>query len=216
MRFEAFDLGLVDYKKAWDFQKETFLKVKNKELGSALILCRHLPAITLGRMSDKKNILASEAELSRRGVSIYNIERGGDVTYHGPGQVTVYPVFNLELFKKDVHWFLRNLEEVAIKALSSLSIKSERSPGRSGAWVRNKKIASVGIAVKNWITYHGLSINVSRHDMHNFFLIRPCGLDVEMTCAEHSLTRPVDLGHFEKIVARTVFDTFKIKGGSND
>jgi len=210
MRFCVYDLGLVEYKKAWDFQKETFLNVKNGKTHSALILCRHYPAITLGRMSGENNILVSKDALSNRGISLYNIERGGDVTYHGPGQITVYPVFNLEHFKKDIHWFLRNLEEVAIKTLSSVGVKSVRSPGRTGAWVGNKKIASVGIAIKNWITYHGLSINVSRHDLYNFSFIRPCGMDVEMTSAEKTLNRAVDITRLEDTAVKSVLDTFKI------
>jgi len=210
MRFKVFDLGLTDYKKAWDFQRETFLNVRNGSLDSALILCRHYPAITMGRMSNRQNILLSEEELNNKGISLHIIERGGDVTYHGPGQVTVYPVFNLEHFKKDIHWFLRDLEEVAIKTLGSVGIKSERSPGRTGVWFGNKKIASVGIAIKNWVTFHGLTINVSRHDLYNFSYIRPCGMDIEVTCAEKVLNRAVDISRLEKAVVESILDTFKI------
>ena len=210
MRFKVFDLGLLDYKQAWDFQRETFLSVRNGSLDSALILCRHYPAITMSRMSNRQNILLSEQELNNKGISLHTIERGGDVTYHGPGQITLYPVFNLEYFKKDIHWFLNNLEEVAIKALGLAGIKSGRSPGRTGAWVGNKKIASVGIAIKNWVTFHGLTINVSRHDLSNFSFIRPCGMDIEMTCAEKLLNRPVDISRLEKTVVESAFNTFNI------
>lgn len=211
MQFKVLDLGLVEYKKAWDFQKETFLKVKNATLDSALILCRHYPTITMGRMSNKKNILISEEDLNNRGIPLYNIERGGDVTYHGPGQITAYPVLNLEHFKKDIHWYLKNLEEVAINTLQSVGIKSERSLGRTGAWVGNKKIASVGVAIKNWITFHGLTINVSRHDLYNFSLIRPCGMDIEMTCVEKVLNRGVDISRLEQALIKNVFNSFKVK-----
>jgi len=211
MRFEVFNLGLIDYKTAWDFQKETFLNVKNAKLDAGLILCRHYPVITLGRLTKRDNILIPEGELKNKGLSVYSIERGGDVTYHGPGQVTVYPVFNLQHFKKDIHWFLRKLEDAAINLLAGMGIQSQRSDGFSGVWVQNKKIASVGIAIKNWINIHGLSINVSRHDLHNFNFIRPCGMDIQMTCVEKILDRPVDISRIEKSVIDSIIGTFSIE-----
>jgi lipoate-protein ligase B len=193
MQFKIFNSGLVDFKKIWDFQKQILQAVKNQEIPSALILCQHYPVITLGRTANKKNILISEGELRNRGIQICEIERGGDVTYHGPGQLMLYPVFNLNYLKKDIHWFLRQLEEAVIVYLSDMGIKGQRRPGLTGVWVNGKKIASIGIAIRNWITYHGLSINIKRDDLANFSLIRPCGMDIEMTTLETILERNIEI-----------------------
>lgn len=193
MYFKTFNPGLVDFKKGWDFQQQILQAVKSQEIPSALILCQHYPVITLGRTANKKNILAPEAELRNRGIQVYEIERGGDVTYHGPGQLMLYPIFNLNYLKKDIHWFLRQLEEAVILYLSDLGIKGERRPGLTGVWVQGKKIASIGIAIRNWITYHGLSINIKRDDLTNFSLIRPCGMDIKMTTLETVLERNIEI-----------------------
>ena len=193
MQLKIFDSGLVDFKKIWDFQKQIFQAVKNQEIPSALILCQHYPVITLGRLADKKNILVSESELRNRGIQVCEIERGGDVTYHGPGQLMVYPVFNLNYLKKDIHWFLRQLEEAVIAYLSDLGIKGQRRPGLTGVWANAKKISSIGIAIRNWITFHGLSINIKSDDLTNFSLIRPCGMDIEMTALETILGREIEI-----------------------
>ena len=193
MQFEIFDLGLVDFKKAWDFQKQAFEAVRNNYFVAALILCQHYPVITLGRSADRKNILASETTLNRQGIKVFEIERGGDVTYHGPGQITVYPVFNLEYLRKDIHWFLRQLEEVAIDLLSDFGIEGKRVAGLTGVWVDNQKIASIGIAVRNWITFHGLTINIKKSDLRNFGLIRPCGLDIEMISLEEISGKEIEM-----------------------
>jgi len=193
MQFKIFNSGLVDFKKVWDFQKQILQAVKNQEIPSALILCQHYPVITLGRTANKKNILAPEAELRNRGIQVYEIERGGDVTYHGPGQLMLYPVFNLNYLKKDIHWFLRQLEEAVILYLSDLGIKGGRRSGLTGVWVQGHKISSIGIAIRNWITYHGLSINIKRDDLTNFSLIRPCGMDIEMTTLETALERNMEI-----------------------
>jgi len=184
MRFEIFDLGLTDFRKAWEFQKEIFGRVKDNLLESGLILCRHYPVITLGRSAHRKNILINEQELEKRNIPVYEVERGGDVTYHDQSQLTAYPVFNLNYLKKDIHLFLRQLEEVVIDLLGDLGVKAARYPGMTGVWVESRKIASIGIAIRNWITFHGLSINVKKDGLNNFSLIRPCGMDIEMTSLE--------------------------------
>lgn len=200
MEFKVFDLGLVEYKKAWDFQKEIFSAVKNNRLTCVLILCQHYPVITVGRTADRKNILFSQEELSAKGIRTYEIERGGDVTYHGPGQLVVYPIFNLSYFKRDIHLFLRKLEESAIQILSAFGISGARKPGLSGVWVGEKKIASIGIAIKNWITYHGLALNIKSDDLINFSLIRPCGRDIIMTSLESLLKRKIDIERIKEMM----------------
>lgn len=193
MEFEVFDLGLVDFEKAWQFQKEVFNDVKAGLMQSALILCRHYPVITLGRLGKKENIIVPEFELKKRGIQIFEIERAGDVTYHGPGQIIAYPIFNLNCLKKDIHFYLRYLEDIAIDLLSDFAILGLRYPGLTGVWVGKQKIASIGIAIRNWITFHGLSINIKKNDLDNFRLIRPCGMDIEMTSLETQLGRDVEI-----------------------
>lgn len=200
MRFEIFDLGLVNFEEAYLAQKKIFENVKAGKLDSALIFCRHYPVITLGRSSDRKNILAREEELQRKGIKILQIDRGGDVTYHGPGQLILYPILDLKFFKKDLHFALRNLETMVIDALGDLGVTANRLPGATGVWLGSKKIASIGIAVKNWITYHGVAINIKSSDLDNFSLIRPCGMDIMMTSLESSLGRQIEFDCVKKII----------------
>lgn len=184
MELKIVDLEIIDFLEAWNLQKKTFEEVKSGKYGSALIICQHNPVITLGRQARQENILVDEGILKVKGIQLHTIERGGGVTYHGPGQITIYPIFNLNYFKKDIHWFLRSLEEVAIDFLSDFRITGIRKPDLTGVWVAGKKIASIGIAIRNWITFHGLTINIKEADLANFKLIRPCGMDVEMTSVE--------------------------------
>lgn len=209
MEFKVFNLGLVDFKQAWEFQKQIFLEVKNGLPQSGLILCRHFPVITLGRASGKENILTSAKELHRRTISLYSIERGGDVTYHGPGQITAYPIFNLKHLKKDLHWFLRCLEEVAIDLFRDFGIKGLRRAGLTGVWIEQEKIASIGITVKNWITFHGLSINVKKSDLDNFRFIKPCGMDIRMTSLETVLNRSIEIDRVKENLISKFRGVFK-------
>jgi len=189
MKFELFNLGLIEYLKAGDFQKEIFIRVKERSLGSALIICRHYLVITLGRRANAANILASPQELTKSSIQVRRIERGGDVTYHGPGQLIAWPVFNLQYLKKDIHWFLRGLEEVIIGLLSEFGVQAQRQSGLTGVWIGREKISSIGLAIKNWITFHGLSLNIKRNDLTNFSLIRPCGMNIRVTALENILNR---------------------------
>jgi len=208
MQFKIFDLGLIDFIKAWQFQKEIFEKVKGGYLNSVLIFCQHYPVITLGRSANRKNILIPEDELQKRGIKIYEIERGGDVTYHGPGQLTIYPIFNLNYLKKDIHWFLRQLEDVIIGCLLDFGIKVKRRNGLTGVWIGKQKIASIGIAIRNWITLHGLSMNIKRADLANFDLIRPCGMDIQMTALEKVLERDLEIDRIKENLIPKFKDTF--------
>ena len=187
------DLGLLDFVYAWQKQKEIFLAVREGALGSSVIFCRHNSVITLGSQASRKNILVDEAELENKGIRLYKVERGGDVTYHGPGQLIAWPILDLCLFKKDIHFFLRYLEEIVMDLLGDFGIKSQRLAGFTGVWVGRRKIASIGIAIKNWISFHGLSINITEEDLANFKFIRPCGMDIEMTSLERELGRQVEI-----------------------
>ena len=218
MRFKLFDLGLVDFQSAWDFQKSIFLQIRQKELDYSLILCQHKPAITLGRSSKAEHILVNEEQLKILNIKTYEIERGGDVTYHGPGQLCAYPIVNLVHFKKDIHWFLRGLEDLLLEVLSEFGIKAQTLPGLTGIWIaatpassgmeaKKRKIASIGIAIKNWITYHGLSLNVNKDDLANFSLIRPCGRDIIMTSMEGVLRKEVRIDKVKEILIRRWHET---------
>ena len=205
MDFKILDLGLIDYQKAREFQKEAFEQVKNGRLNAALLICSHYPVITLGRLPQDKNILVSRQELNSRGIGVYETQRGGDITYHGPGQLTAYPVFNLEFLKKDIRWFLRKLEGIIIGCLSDFGINAHSRPGLTGAWVDKFKVASVGIAIKNWITFHGLSINIRKNDLDNFNLIRPCGMDITMAALESYCVENIDM----QCVKRSLIQEFR-------
>ncbi len=173
------DLGLIDYQDAYEIQKRRVEEVLKGAQGT-VFLCEHPTVLTMGRMADKANILATEQILNERGIPIHWIDRGGDTTLHAPGQLVIYPIFNLQLFKKDLHLYLRKLEEVAIDLLKRFGIVANRFLPQTGVWVGDKKIVSVGIGVRRWVTFHGLAVNVNT-DLNLFRLIKPCGLDVTMT-----------------------------------
>lgn len=178
--FETLDLGLINYREALSFQKSLAKDVAAGIRQSTLILCEHNPVITLGRQARKENILKAEAELTAAGITIINTNRGGDVTLHLPGQLIVYPVFDLRRSRKDIHMFLWNLEEAVILLSEDYGIRAYRQKGFSGVWVTGRKVASIGIAISHWVTTHGVSLNVSC-DLNLFSLIKPCGLDIMMT-----------------------------------
>lgn len=169
-----FDLGISDYEKARQLQLQMVDKVIAGEAPDTFIFTSHPPTITIGRGSDVANVLASDEELQRRGVAKYEVERGGDVTFHGPGQQIIYPIVNLDPRGRDLHKFLRDLEEVVILFLKSYGITGERIAGKTGVWVGGKKICAIGIAVKRWVSYHGLALNLDT-DLSYFQLINPCG-----------------------------------------
>ena len=138
--FSILDLGLIDYATALEYQKLIFSDVKNGARNSTLILCQHNPVITLGRQASKKNILVGQEELQKKGIPLFETERGGDITCHGPGQLVAYPIFNLNHFKKDIHFFLRGLEEVVIDLLSDFGVIAVRRPGLTGVLIGGRKI----------------------------------------------------------------------------
>ncbi len=206
MEFEIIDIDLINYQRAWDIQREIFSQVKERKISGALIICRHRPVITMGRNGKEENILSDKRQLEKKDIKIYNIERGGDVTYHGPGQLCVYPILNLTYYRKDLNWFLRNLETLLIETLSEFNIKAESKSGDTGVWVGARKIASIGIAVKHWITFHGASLNVKKRDLANFSLIRPCGQDIIMTSMEDVLRKEVKITAVKKTLVRCWYE----------
>jgi lipoate-protein ligase B len=152
-----------------------------------LLLLEHPPVVTLGRSSKEKHLIASPEFLERQGVELFEVERGGDVTYHGPGQLVGYPIVDLKRHRQDLHWYLRKLEEVLINTLADYGIPGERNTSFTGVWTRGKKIASIGVHARDWVTWHGFALNVTT-DLSYFDLIVPCGINgVVMTSIAREL-----------------------------
>ena len=187
------DLGLVPYAEALALQRRLADERIAGRIGDTLLLLEHPPVVTLGRGTRESSLPLAPELLRRSGIEIFEIERGGDVTYHGPGQLVGYPIFDLAQHRKDLHWFLRELEEVLIGALARVGIVAGRNPGFTGVWTKGRKIASIGIHVRQWVTWHGFALNVTT-DLAPFQLIVPCGIqDVVMTSVAQEGARAPDL-----------------------
>lgn len=169
------DLGLADYKEVWDLQKKIHLYKQQNKFNDIIITVEHPPVYTLGKTGDRNHILIGDGEMKKAGISYYEIDRGGDITYHGPGQLVAYPIFELNNHYKDTHRFLRDLEEVVIKTLADYGISAGREEEYTGVWVDEEKICAIGIKVSRWITMHGLAFNVN-NDLSYFDKIIPCGI----------------------------------------
>jgi len=169
------NLGLRDYLEIYNLQKNLVNKRIKNEIPDVLILNEHPPVFTIGRKGGKGNILVSKEELKKKGIKIYEINRGGDIIYHGPGQLVGYPIIDLKNKGKDIHLYLHNLEEVIIRLLREYRIQSKRIEGHTGVWVENKKIAAIGIGIKHWVSFHGFCLNVNPN-LSYFDMINPCGI----------------------------------------
>ena len=189
MNFRFLHWGMVDYAEALTRQKEI---VREVALGAqdALVLCEHPAVITLGRKSSEANILLARPDLASRGVRVISVDRGGDVTLHAPGQLIIYPIMNLKRAGLDIRRYLQKLEQVGVDLLGDFDIVATGDDARRGVWVGKEKIASMGVGVSRWVTYHGMGLNVNT-DLSLFGLIRPCGMDVRMTSLEKALGRSV-------------------------
>lgn len=181
------DLGLIDYKEAWDVQKSIHqLRVENK-IDDVLFLLEHPNTYTLGKIADKENLVGDKKYLSDNKISVYEIDRGGDITYHGPGQIVGYPIISLTNWKQDTHKYLRAIEEVIIKVCSEYGLEGSRVDKYTGVWIEDRKICAIGIKVSRWITMHGFAFNINT-DLNLFNGIVPCGIsDKEVTSLMHEL-----------------------------
>jgi lipoyl(octanoyl) transferase len=187
------DLQSIDYKEAWDLQKTIFELRYKKEIPDVLLLLEHPHTYTLGRVADKAHLIGSQQYLDDNNISVYDIDRGGDITYHGPGQIVGYPIIDLNLWQRDTHKYLRGLEEIIITTCAEYGIIAGRDPEHTGVWVGNKKIAAIGIKVSRWITMHGFAFNINS-DLSFFNGIIPCGIfDKDVTSLNKELNHEVDL-----------------------
>jgi lipoyl(octanoyl) transferase len=169
------DLGVTDYFQTWQFQKELHKLRTEKLIDDILITTEHNHVYTLGKAGDKNHLLLKDNQLKEQGISFYEIDRGGDLTYHGPGQLVCYPIFDLNNYYKDSHKFLRDLEEVVILTLKDFDIEGTRDEGYTGVWVNENKICAIGIKISRWVTMHGLALNVN-NSLDLFGNIIPCGI----------------------------------------
>ena len=208
-------LGLVGYQAALDLQRELVEQRKRGEIPDQLLLLEHPDVITLGvkTRNDRSHVLESEASLAAKGVALFETGRGGDVTYHGPGQLVGYPILDLKPDRCDVHRYVRDLEEVLIRAVATFGMVAGRVPGRTGIWVgsgdRQAKLAAIGVRISRWVTSHGFALNVNT-DLSRFELIVPCGItDKGVTSMAHLLGRRLPMDEVADAVERAFTAVFQ-------
>lgn len=202
------DLGIIDYKEAWDLQQEIHKKRFSGEVEDFLFLLEHPNTYTLGKTAHKENLIGSEDYLKKNQISIYDIDRGGDITYHGPGQIVGYPIIDLNNWYKDTHKYLRALEEVIIKTCRDYSLNSERNSKHTGVWIGDRKIAAIGIKVSRWVTMHGFAFNVNT-DLNLFNGIIPCGIqDKSVTSMKQELNREVSIQEVKEKLLKNFTELF--------
>ncbi|AWU45952.1 lipoyl(octanoyl) transferase LipB [Blattabacterium punctulatus] len=222
------DLGKKEYKETWKYQKILFddiiqKKVKNiffhnnkKEIAGYLLFVEHPHVYTIGKNGKNKHLLVSSDFLKKIDATFYQTDRGGDITYHGPGQLVVYPILNMDYFFTDIHKYLRLLEEVIIHFLKNYGIKGEREKGKTGVWLKKKngkykKICSIGIRMSRWVTMHGFAINVNT-DLRYFDYIIPCGIfNKEVTSLEKELKNKISFSDTKYLVKKSFQEIFNVK-----
>ncbi len=210
------DLGIIDYKEAWDLQEKLFaetiaLKIERRngtsqeETQNVLLFCEHPHVYTLGKSGSEDHLLLDETGLKQEEAVFYKINRGGDITYHGPGQLVAYPIFDLDHFFTDIHKYMRFLEEAVIRTLAHCGIQGDRYPGYTGVWIdpdgpNARKICAMGVKSSRWVTMHGIGFNVNSN-LSYFSHIVPCGIeDKAVTSMERELGKPVDMDEVKKIL----------------
>ena len=205
-QIEIQDLGKLLYKKTWNYQKELLKKRSKNEINDTLILVEHEPVFTLGKNADENHILQNYPD----NIKTYQIERGGDVTYHGPGQLVGYPILDLRNYKKSISWYMRSLEQVIIDTLFDYNITANRKNGLTGVWYNNEKIAALGVRVSRWITMHGFSLNVNPN-LNHYKNIIPCGIfEHGVTSMSNILNENIDYENVKKTIIKKFFNQFKI------
>lgn len=202
------NLGTLGYEDALDLQVSLRDQRIAGSIPDTLVLLEHPPIITVGRSGNTENVLVSKAVLKENGIELYHTNRGGDVTYHGPGQLVGYTILDLKPYGLDLRLHLRRIEEVVIQALKAFDIHATRVPGLTGVWVKDEKIASIGLHIKRWVTMHGFALNL-QPQLHHFSFIYPCGIrDRSMTSMERLLGRPVEHHLVRKELAAAFGEVF--------
>jgi len=204
----VYNLGLLDYQQAFDLQDRLLSRRIAGEIADTLLLLEHPPTLTMGRGDDEKNLLVSEARLLEQGIAIYPTDRGGSITWHGPGQLVAYPIIDLDRRDRDIHAYVRDLEEVIIRVLEAYAIAAGRDDKNIGVWVGPEKIAAIGVRVKKWVTKHGFALNVNS-DLTHFSLINPCGItDRGVTAMAKVLGHEVAMADIRNQVTASFADVF--------
>lgn len=224
---QLLDLGLIDYKKAWDLQETLFnisiqdkIKIRNGareiQIKNYILFCEHEHVFTLGKSGSIANLLLDEAGLEKEHATYYKINRGGDITYHGPGQIVVYPIFDLDQFFTDIHKYMRFLEEAVIQTLQEFGIEAGRVPGLTGVWIegeteRARKICAMGVKSSRWVTMHGIGFNVNS-DLSYFSHIIPCGInDKAVTSMQQELGKSLSMSEVTDVLKQKLADQFRFK-----
>ena len=202
------DLGRTRYLPTWQLQKRLARLRADGSIADTLILTEHEPVITMGRGTDHANLLVTSDELAKRGVDLHEIERGGDITFHGPGQAVLYPIIDLRERGRDVRKYLRDLEQFVIGTLADLGLTATVKEGLTGIWVDNHKVGAIGVAVSRWVAYHGVAINVNT-DLDYFQLINPCGItQYPVGSISQLVGREIKLAHFNDLLVSHCADFF--------
>ncbi|HEX6836428.1 MAG TPA: lipoyl(octanoyl) transferase LipB [Polyangia bacterium] len=202
-RARVIDLGRREYGEVWKLQQELVAERQRGEIVDTLVLVEHPDVITLGRRQSSQSNVVAPGD-----IPVFEIERGGDVTYHGPGQLVGYPIFALEGDERDLHAYLRNLEEALIGACADVGLAARRNPGWTGVWIGERKVASIGIAVRRWVTMHGFALNVAT-DLSRFTAINPCGLDAAvMSSLSREAGRDLTLDAVKPLVVTRMASVF--------
>jgi lipoyl(octanoyl) transferase len=224
---ELIRAGLIDYQQAWDYQQQLFDEIVAQKMvnrqndlqnptSNYLITCEHPPVYTLGKSGSDDNLLLNDEQLKSIGATYHKINRGGDITHHGPGQLVVYPILDLENFFTDIHLYLRNLEEAVINMLAKLGIEAGRFPGYTGVWIEAdkptaRKICAMGVKCGRWVTMHGIALNVV-NDLKYFDYIVPCGIkDKDVTSIQKEIHhQQVDFQEVERLLLEEIKTIFQL------
>ena len=221
------DLGLIDYKEAWDYQEELFkqiidIKIENRKNATAIgtpnyvLFCEHPHVFTLGKSGDANHLLLNEDTLKKHDATYYKINRGGDITYHGPGQLVVYPILDLDNFFTDIHKYMRFLEETVIQTLAHYGVQGQRFDGLTGVWIepetpKARKICALGVKSSRWVTMHGIGFNINS-DLSYFNHIVPCGIDDKaVTSLEKEIGQKVDMEEIKIVLLDEMKKVFQFQ-----
>ncbi len=199
------DLGISSYEKTWDLQKDLQSKRISNEINDTVLLVEHEPVYTFGKNANEDHLLQNYPD----DVKVYHIERGGDITFHGPGQLVGYPIIDLHNYKKSVSWYMRTLESLIMDTLQEYEISSSRKEGLAGVWVNDKKIAALGVRMSRWVTMHGFALNVNT-DLHYYNGIIPCGIfEYGITSMENELGKELSMDEVKNVLMKHFRSTFQ-------